>query len=662
MIRRYKFRENNPIKHGISWNTQISRVFTSALVIQLGCMLWGILGTYSGYAQIKDSLSRDSVGTTIVPEDYKIKKSVEDSIIYTKIKNRFSKNKILNEIYGALFKDVYNQNVAGQEIVKVEQNPFQEYEGRVIRHIYVKGLRVFGESVIDTNRKAKGFEKLLSAVHTNTQEGVIRKSFLMFNVGDIIDANRLRDNERLMRNSSILHDARIFVEPDDQYPNLVDLIVVTQDVWSLIPDVNFGGLNRFDISINQVNFRGLGHSWRNTFFMNYNEKPALEYATSYTIPYIGRSFITGQAELSFRRQTSRYALRFFRPFLTPEMKMAGGFEVSHDRDLRVTTRGYDATTLKINDTTLLYFPSARNHIDLWLGRSYKLPFLSAANQARTRLVVGIRYTGIHYTQRPQVTADTNQLFRDRSEYLFGIGFSNRRYKRDFLIYGFGITEDVPYGYLATFVAGAENSDAYGRRWYSGIKLARGHYLPKSGYLYALVNIGAYSNGTTGFSIESNYFSRLMSMKKAQLRHFVNFRYAFGTQRYTGEYLNINGENGIQGINSDKLWGSKKLTLGYQSVLFSRINFVGFRLAPFFQLDFAFVTPRNQFLFTKAPYTGVGLGIRLRNENLTFNTFQLKFTYFPNLPDIGMLNVAFSDTYNLRLKDFDISAPEIVPFR
>lgn len=169
--------------------------------------------------------------------------------------------------------------------------------------IYVKTLRVFGESVNDTARKAQGFEKFFSALHTNTRESIIRKSFLLFHTGDIIDADRLRDNERVMRNSTILHDARILVVPDEQYPNLVDLLVITQDIWSLIPDVNFGGFDRYDLSINQVNFRGLGHSWRNTFYINQKESPKLEYATTYTIPYIGRSFITGQL-------ISRYTLLY----------------------------------------------------------------------------------------------------------------------------------------------------------------------------------------------------------------------------------------------------------------------------------------------------------------------------------------------------------------
>jgi hypothetical protein len=614
----------------------------------------------SGYAQKMPDSTKVKDSVYVQPVSMK---SAKDSLMFTRLKKRFSKNKVLNEIYNALFRDVYNQNSAGQEILKIEENPFKEYEGKVIRKIYIKRKHVFGESIMDTTRIAEGFDRFLNSLHTDTRENVIRKSYLMFQVGDIISADLLRDNERLMRRNGILHDARILVIPDPKYPNLVDLLIITQDIWSLQPDGGFNGLKDYSIGLNQTNFRGLGHSWRNNFYINNNQKPALEYYTQYTIPYIGRSFITGQAEMDLRRQTNHYAIRFFRPFLTPEMKLAGSFELGNDRNLLSTFRGTDGTIFKTNDTTIFTFPTNRNILDFWLGYAFKVPFFNKELRERTRFVLGARYADISYTIRPEVTADTNQFFRNRRDFLIGLGFSNRQYKRDFLIYGFGITEDVPYGYLASVVTGYENSDAFGKRYYTGIKLAKGQYIGKAGYIYGLINAGAYTNGTSGLSIESNYFSTLHTFRKrTQVRHFVNFRYSLGLNRYTGEFVNINRENGILDVNSDKLFGTQKLGIGYQIVFFSRLNFLGFRIAPFFQTDFAFVTPKNILLIDKLPYTGLGIGIRLRNENLTFNTFQIKFSYFPNLPDVRMVNFAFNDSYNLRLRDFDISAPEIVPFR
>ena len=236
-----------------------------------------------GFTQKIDSTkTKDSVTVNFV-EPVSMK-STKDSLMFTKLKKQFSKNKILNEIYHALFRDVYNQNLSGQEVTQIEQNPFKEYEGRVIRKIFVKRRQVFGESIVDTTRIAEGFDRFLNSLHANTKESIIRNNYLMFNPGDIISADRLRDNERLMRRSPILHDARILVLPDAKYPNLVDLLVITQDIWSLLPDVAVNSFKDFYLGVNQVNFRGLGHAWRNNFYVNYNQKPALEYYTQYTIP------------------------------------------------------------------------------------------------------------------------------------------------------------------------------------------------------------------------------------------------------------------------------------------------------------------------------------------------------------------------------------------
>jgi hypothetical protein len=629
---------------------------TQAKVLFIGLVACFLLSSESTVAQ-----KTDSSQTKVLPPIDNMK-STKDSVFFTKLHKSLTKTKFLSQIHELLFRDIYSRNTQGQEITQIEENPFTPYLGCVIKTITIKSLRVFGESVMDTTRKAKGMDKFLNRLHTNTQEKAIRESFLMFKEGDIIYPEKLRDNERLLRSISVFHDARIYVRRDEMFPNFAHLIIVTQDVWSLLPEVNVGGVNTFDISINQANFRGLGHSWKNIFYFNFNQHPSFEYGSIYTIPYIGKSFITGRAEISFRRETSLYDIRIFRPFLTPDMKMAGGFQVSQATNLRVTARTFDGSTLTLNDSLPLFFPIKQNLADLWLARSFKLNFLTKAIQQRSRLILGFRYSNVSYSQRPRVSPDTNQLYRNHSDYLMGIGFSNRRYKRDFLIYGFGITEDVPYGYLAYFVTGHENSDVFGKRWYAGLKFAKGQYLNKAGYIYGVINMGAFSNGTTGLTIESNYFSPLLDLGHSKARHFLTIRYGFGTQRYTGEYLNINNENGIEGVNSDQLWGSKKLAIGIQSVFFSRVRFIGFRIAPFAHLDMAFVTPRYQSLITKFPYTGIGIGIRLRNENLTFNTIQLKLTYFPNLPNIPAMNAAFSDTYNLKLKDFDISAPEIVPFR
>ena len=119
-----------------------------------------------------------------------------DSIRYTNLKIRMSKTKLSKAIYRLLFRDVYNKGKV-TEVKRIETNPFTPYEGMVIRSIIVKQLEIFGESVYDTTRQGNKFEKFLSKnLHTNTKEGIIRKSFLLFSEGDEIKAQVLKHHLR----------------------------------------------------------------------------------------------------------------------------------------------------------------------------------------------------------------------------------------------------------------------------------------------------------------------------------------------------------------------------------------------------------------------------------------------------------------------------------
>ncbi|MCD8540455.1 MAG: hypothetical protein LRY55_12330, partial [Leadbetterella sp.] len=69
------------------------------------------------------------------------------------------------------------------------------------------------------------------------------------------------------------------------------------------------------------------------------------------------------------------------------------------------------------------------------------------------------------------------------------------------------------------------------------------------------------------------------------------------------------------------------------------------------------------LWRSRVYSGFGLGIRLRNEHLTFNTIEFRLAYYPNVPALSSpFRLGVSGATSLQLQDFDISAPVIVPLR
>jgi hypothetical protein len=587
-----------------------------------------------------------------------------DSIRYTNLKARMSKTKFSRAVYRLLFRDVYNQGKV-TEVKKIETNPFTPYEGMVIRKIYIRQLDILGESVYDTTRKGNQLERFLSkSVHTNTREGIIRKSFLLFSEGDDIEAQKLKDNERLLRSNRTIVDARIIVVPRNDVTWMADVVILIQDAWSLNFSGGFSSFKKFNAGIENINVRGTTHSQRTAIRWDAKDTAdnaqKFQFRTIYTVPYIGKTFITGQASFIYEKDLKEQSVRFFRRFLTNETKYAGAFEIGH-----YNTQQY-RRFLDNPDVPLPVYPTDYKYYDIWLGRAFKFPFPNSRLSKNSRIVTAIRHNKYNFDERPPVASDLNKIYWNRTATLISLGYSNRNYRRDVLIYGFGRTEDVPVGSLFALTIGQENTE-FGARGYGGIQYATGKYLPHNlGYMYGLVNMGTYSkNGRAQQGVingQLNYISNLIPFRYSFFRQFLVFRYTHGIRRDPLDYLNISGEQGIRGINNDQLIGTKRLTLGTETVFFSDKSLLGFRIAYFVFADIGLVNGVRS--IWKSPlYQGYGLGLRLRNENLTFNTLQLRIGYYPNIPgNSSVFRFGASGNVPLRLRDFDISAPSIVPLQ
>ena len=611
-------------------------------------------------ATVEEAPKQLPVDSLVTPHKLMLVDSSEryrDSIRYTRLKERMSKGKLTRELYNILFRDVYNSRPSG-EINQIERNPYKAYEGRVIGTIFVKRLGVFGASVYDTTRNSPNWlEKTANRLHVNTRENVIRRSYLQFQEGDQINPTVLRDNERLLRNVGLFIDARILVVPRPGSTQFVDVYVITQDVWSLLPDGGFSGFNNFQFGLDQRNFRGLGHQVFNR--ISYNATlpgQKTEYQGRYLIPYIGKTFLTGQADLVLLRDLKYMSGKVFRPFLNPDTKWAGQLEL-----------GRYWTTSRVVDRkdSVLSFPLNYYYSDIWIGRSFPSPFQVKNPEDRARIVLAGRLTAYDYTRRPEVTSDSNQLYQNRRTTIFSLGYSQRRYVRDVLIYGFGRTEDVPYGTLMSLVGGFEEAEL-GLRNYIGVSFSRGQYIYKVGYLYGLLNTGSYlrkgRREQTVLNLVTNYFSPLSRVKWGQMRHFVNTHLTIGADRFNNEVINLNNNN-IFGAGGERLFGTKRLILNYENLLFSRVNIAGFRVAFLTFANIGLVSYSDRSLLAGPLYQGYGIGFRLRNENLTFNSLQIRFAYYPNLPNnAAALRYAFEAVPVLRLRDFDINSPQVTSFQ
>ncbi len=121
-------------------------------------------------------------------------------------------------------------------------------------------------------------------------------------------------------------------------------------------------------------------------------------------------------------------------------------------------------------------------LDLWGGRAFAIPAL------RNSLYFTARFFNLHYTDRPEVLSTLNPYFHSNSMVIGSIGFYKERFQLASLIYGYGVPEDIAYGYRTAFLTGYSWGE-FGNRWYFGGEFSagilRGWVFSGSGQVWAV---------------------------------------------------------------------------------------------------------------------------------------------------------------------------------
>jgi hypothetical protein len=251
--------------------------------------------------------------------------------------------------------------------------------------------------------------------------------------------------------------------------------------------------------------------------------------------------------------------------------------------------------------------------------------------------------------------------------LFGsVSFSVQKYYKAKLIYGYGRTEDLPYGGLLNITMAKEINE-FKSRFYLGTSLSVGESVNSLGYFYGSAGFGTFFNkGQTEqgmLSLRTSYISNLSYLGRYRIRNFAKADYTRGFDRYSDEYLNFNSENGFSGFRNDSTGNAQRLSLSIESVLFSPVNLYGFRFAAFGFADFGFLFGTNDFVGSGDMLSAIGVGVRIRNDNLVLNTFQIRLGFFPNLPEYSRISrLIISGEQLLRPDNFEPVPPTLIPFK
>ena len=579
-------------------------------------------------------------------------KDLNDSLKITNssIQQLLKTNKDSSFIYNKLYEWLVvskDSNVSANELLLSIENEYQKYNQKIIRSINIKQISPFARNILDTiDFTTNNLEKTLTKLRFQTKQSIIKNS-LTFKNGELLNLQDVNESERMLRSLNFITNALIVIEPANKDTSLVDVLVITQDSYPY--GANFSlSTKRGSVGIYSKNVFGYGLEMNHSIDTRATEYNSFGFDESIKWDNIYGSYISFATEINNTQNDHFFNFGLNKDFFIPEIKYAGGIHIK--RNYRVPG---DSEIEDLVNNNYDYLNQ-----DYWLGRTFLINAPNYFNRSTIGLL-GQVIINKYFNLTDSIEYDAYYL---PNYYFFtGISFNKRSYYKNTLIYNYGRIEDVPYGFLSSMTFGY-NYNEQKNRYFIGSHLSLGSAIvPNKGYIYLSANFNSFfynSNAErTLMSYNSRYISSLKRIGNSQLRYFVSLYYtrAMHLDRPQYFYLTQNSQ-GISSYRSRDLRGTQKFVLNSESVLFTPTEILGFKVVPFSFADIGWIS-ENKILFGTKPYYSIGVGIRIRNDNLVFNTIQFQLAYFPRIPLGGT-------TFDFRLsgedvggfKSFDIKKP------
>ncbi len=563
------------------------------------------------------------------------------SIFLDSLKVKASKNVITRRLYDYLI--LTNESTSAKHITQSSELNFLKYSGKKIRKIEIRRLNVFGSNINNPfSGKPNNTENILNKTHLNTNEFIIRKN-LLFSEGDTISPLLISDNERILRQLPYIDDSRIIIVPVSDED--VDIIVLTKDVYSLGANYEYSSIKKGFFSLYEKNILGLGHEFKLNIPYDKNLPDSPGFGIEYNVDNIAKSFINLNLYFSNGLGEKTYGFGLERKLISSTTKYAGGISVRQ----MFTNLALDSIV-----------PFNYNLQNYWLMRSWLL-----SKKSVTRLIIGARYTFNNVFEGPDLPFDSYHDYQKYRMFLGSAAISVQKFYRTNLIYEYGRTEDIPHGGLLNITFGKEMNE-FKNRFYGGVSISAGQSIRNFGYSYFSAGFSTFfHNDSTEQGIlllRSSFFSNLMYLGNYRIRNFVKVDYTRGFARFSNEYLGYNKENSFSTFRNDSINGEQRLSLSLESVFFSPAKYYGFRFAFFAFTDIGLIFGTNETIKEGIFLSSIGLGIRIRNNNLAFNTLQIRFCYYPNLPQYSRTHyISVSGEQLLEPNNFDPGPPAIIPY-
>ena len=533
---------------------------------------------------------------------------------------------------------------------------FMPYTGRIIRRIIINHIG-FDKNMLDTTRSIKNtVTRIGNALHSNTKAWVIRDN-LFVEEGKPLNPYKLADNERYLRDLPFILDARITLKRAGR--DSIDVVVTTRDVFSIGASFSPRSATRYKFKVRDVNLAGWGQQVQFNGLVQSDRDPPFGPEIIYTKSSVFGSLINLSAGItsldngSSYGQENEYAayLRLDRPLVSPYSRLAGAFELS---------RNWSRNVFLVSDT--LFRSYEYDITDFWIGYNIGI---NNAFKNRNRHFISVRSFNQEFVGRPtQPIEALNPIYNNKTYVLGQFTFFHQNFYKTRYIYGFGRTEDVPYGQTISLLGGWVKQLNF-NRLYVGTDLERSVANRKGDFYQYALRTEAYRYKhefqDISFLLSASINTRLYVHRRVKLRQYVRASYTEIFKPTINLPLLLNNDFGVKGLKSDSVRGVKRLGLHAETVFYTNWKLLGFRFAPLTFSDIAFMSKKNQHVFYNEPYYGIGVGIRTRNENLVFGTIEARCTFYPRKEDGEYIRLSIRSNLRIKYSGSLVKPPDLIKY-
>lgn len=529
----------------------------------------------------------------------------KDSVVHSKFRNFLDTLKNKGKFTSTLLSPVVVGNNSSEKSKTNNENLYDKFEGLTIDSIFFNSTKPFAEM----DRKA--FKGWLSRAGNNltstVKDRVIAKN-LIFKVGDTISSSVMERNEFIIRQLPYVSDANFTIQTTEngsvnvtvnvknKLPIYIGLTDASNDNdYILIEDTNIGGTGNTLFIRDRINISDI--ELTNGIDLGFN------------IANMWGSFIDLESFVGMGDNYEQIYTNLSKEFINPS-DFAVGVEFNYLQDDK---------ELEVSDS-LMNITSRSGHV--WGGKSFRL------NKRDMSLYFTTKLEGYNYLKAPTTSEYLNPYFHDRVAILGAIGLYKEHFYKGNLIYGYGYTEDIPYGYKFELIGGYEWNE-FRDMPYIGGSIAGG-FKTSLGYYNFKIEAGSYINGIASLERavtkgEFTFFTNLITLSNSYFfRGFLKGSYVNGFNMLYGEeqVCWFNGNQKIRGTSMDDISGRTRLFISPEVVLFTPWHFLDFRVAPFLYSDTGTLGGHAD-PFKNSCYSTIGIGVRIKNQSLVMPTIQLR---------------------------------------